>query len=46
LVKTLGAKIVVEGVEDAADAKVCADLGADSGQGYFWARPKIVSDGT
>jgi EAL domain len=42
LVKTLGGKTVVEGVEHAADARICADLGADCGQGYLWGRPTVM----
>jgi EAL domain-containing protein (putative c-di-GMP-specific phosphodiesterase class I) len=42
LVKTLGGKTVVEGVEHAADARICADLGADCGQGYLWGRPTVI----
>jgi len=35
----LGASIVAEGVETAADAATLADLGAESLQGYHFARP-------
>jgi diguanylate cyclase (GGDEF)-like protein len=39
--QTLGAVIVVEGVEQIEDANVCRDLGADQGQGYLWGKPVV-----
>jgi len=39
LAHTLGATVVVEGVEDVETARVCADLGADVGQGWLFGRP-------
>jgi diguanylate cyclase (GGDEF)-like protein len=36
----LQAQVVVEGVESAADATVCRDLGVAMGQGYLWGRPE------
>lgn len=36
----LQAKVLVEGVECAADATMCMALGATLGQGYLWGRPE------
>jgi diguanylate cyclase (GGDEF)-like protein len=39
---TLGAIVVVEGVETKQDADACLALGAALAQGYLWGRPTIV----
>lgn len=39
LFKSLGSRVVIEGVETAAQAAVVAEFGADYGQGYFFSRP-------
>ena len=35
----LGMKVLAEGVETKAEAKVMRDIGCHYGQGYLWARP-------
>jgi EAL domain-containing protein (putative c-di-GMP-specific phosphodiesterase class I) len=40
LAHTLGASVVMEGVEDDATAQMCRDVGADVGQGWLFGRPK------
>jgi diguanylate cyclase (GGDEF)-like protein len=37
---TLGARVVMEGIEDEATAAFCRDLDADLGQGWFFGRPR------
>ena len=39
----LGLKAIAEGVEDARQHEVLADLGCDLGQGYFWLAPVPLS---
>jgi diguanylate cyclase (GGDEF)-like protein len=41
LVRTLGASIIAEGIENPADAAVCLALGAEAAQGYLWGRPQV-----
>jgi EAL domain-containing protein (putative c-di-GMP-specific phosphodiesterase class I) len=40
LAHTLGATVVMEGVEDLATAQMCRDVRADLGQGWLFGRPK------
>jgi diguanylate cyclase (GGDEF)-like protein len=40
--KTLGATVVVEGVECVADAEIACEMGAEFGQGYLWSRPRLL----
>jgi len=40
LAHTLGASVVMEGIEDEETAQVCRDLDADLGQGWHFGRPK------
>lgn len=42
--RSRGARITVEGVETASNAKTLRELGAQTGQGYFWSRPAPVSE--
>ena len=35
----LGMKVLAEGVETEAEAKVMREIGCNYGQGYLWARP-------
>jgi EAL domain-containing protein (putative c-di-GMP-specific phosphodiesterase class I) len=44
LAHQLGATVVMEGVEDAAIAGMCVDLGADLGQGWHFGRPGPWAD--
>ena len=39
-----GAQMLASGVEDHADLQVCQDLGFDLLQGYFFCRPRVVSE--
>jgi EAL domain-containing protein (putative c-di-GMP-specific phosphodiesterase class I) len=39
LIKECGASVVVEGVEERAEARLAIDIGADYVQGFFFARP-------
>ena len=39
LAHSLGATVVMEGVEDAAVAAMCLEFGADTGQGWHFGRP-------
>jgi EAL domain-containing protein (putative c-di-GMP-specific phosphodiesterase class I) len=39
LIKECGAEVVIEGVEDRAEANLAIDAGADYVQGFFFARP-------
>jgi diguanylate cyclase (GGDEF)-like protein len=40
LAHTLGATVVMEGIEDTATARMCVDVGADLGQGFLFGRPQ------
>ena len=40
--KSIGAKLIAEGVECAEEASVLRDLGVSYGQGYYFARPMPV----
>jgi len=40
LAHRLGAHVVMEGIEDAATAAMCVELGADLGQGWHFGRPQ------
>ena len=40
LAHTLGASVVMEGIEDEETAQLCRDLDADLGQGWHFGRPK------
>jgi diguanylate cyclase (GGDEF)-like protein len=42
--RSLGLKIVAEGVEDAATAQALRDMGCDIAQGYHFARPLPAAD--
>jgi EAL domain-containing protein (putative c-di-GMP-specific phosphodiesterase class I) len=44
LVRTLGAKVVVEGVESAADHDVVQRSGIDLAQGYWYGKPMAVDE--
>jgi diguanylate cyclase (GGDEF)-like protein len=44
MAKALGLKIVAEGVETERAAAMLATFGADSGQGYHWAKPLPFDD--
>lgn len=37
--QSIGAMVVVEGIEEAWQAELCRDFGADKQQGYFFSRP-------
>ena len=39
LARELGARSIAEGIETAADAQVCAELGFELAQGYYFQRP-------
>jgi len=39
LASTMGLKVVAEGVETAAQARILRDAGVEQAQGYLWARP-------
>jgi diguanylate cyclase (GGDEF)-like protein/PAS domain S-box-containing protein len=41
---SLGAEVVAEGVEDAADRAALVELGVPLAQGYLWSRPKPVRE--
>ena len=36
---SLGLQVIAEGIEDALSLAMLADLGCDTGQGYYFARP-------
>ena len=42
LAKTLGLKVVAEGIETRAQLDVLRELGCDLGQGYYFAAPMDV----
>jgi diguanylate cyclase len=42
--RSLGLRIVAEGVEDAATATLLTELGCSEGQGYLWSRPVPAED--
>jgi EAL domain-containing protein (putative c-di-GMP-specific phosphodiesterase class I) len=42
MVHELGILALAEGVETAAEARICRDLGFDFGQGYFYGRPSAL----
>jgi diguanylate cyclase (GGDEF)-like protein len=44
MAKSLGLKVVAEGVETQRAANILALLGVDSGQGYYWAKPLAIED--
>jgi diguanylate cyclase (GGDEF)-like protein len=46
LAHTLGATVVMEGIEDADTAAMCRDLGADLGQGWLFGRPQPWAQAT
>ncbi|MDE3204817.1 MAG: bifunctional diguanylate cyclase/phosphodiesterase [Acidobacteriota bacterium] len=39
ITQTLGLRMVAEGIEDPAQARILAGYGCDEGQGYFYGRP-------
>lgn len=39
LIKSCGAEVIIEGIEDRAQASLALELGADYLQGYYFARP-------
>ena len=41
-VDALGAELVAEGIETAADARAVAALGVAYGQGFLWGKPAIL----
>jgi EAL and modified HD-GYP domain-containing signal transduction protein len=43
--RPLGAQLLARGVEQHEDAELCQELGFDLLQGYFFCRPRIVSEG-
>jgi EAL domain-containing protein (putative c-di-GMP-specific phosphodiesterase class I) len=44
MAKSLGLKIVAEGVETQRAANVLGLLGVDSGQGYYWSKPLPIDE--
>jgi diguanylate cyclase (GGDEF)-like protein len=42
--RSLGLRIIAEGVEDEATATLLTELGCSEGQGYFWSRPVPADD--
>jgi diguanylate cyclase (GGDEF)-like protein len=44
MAKSLGMKIVAEGVETQRAANILGLLGVDSGQGYYWSKPLPIED--
>jgi diguanylate cyclase (GGDEF)-like protein len=44
MAKSLGLKIVAEGVETQRAANILGLLGVDSGQGYYWSKPLPIDD--
>ena len=44
LARELGARSIAEGIETAEDAKVCAELGFELAQGYYFRRPLPASE--
>ena len=40
LARTLGAEVVVEGIEERDDIAILRDLGVEYGQGFLWGRPE------
>ena len=44
LAKTLGQKVVAEGVETLEHLLLLRDLGAEIGQGYYFSKPVPVTD--
>jgi len=44
LARTLGMSTVAEGIETADAERTLVNLGCDTGQGYFFARPLLASD--
>jgi EAL domain-containing protein (putative c-di-GMP-specific phosphodiesterase class I) len=43
LIKSCGAKVIIEGIEDRAQALLAIELGADYLQGFFFARPAMTA---
>jgi len=41
--RSLGLRVVAEGIEDAAQAEILREMGCDEAQGYFYARPMPAS---
>ena len=46
LAHTLAMDVIAEGVETAEDVEALRSLGAEFGQGYYWAKPLSVDDAT
>jgi EAL domain-containing protein (putative c-di-GMP-specific phosphodiesterase class I) len=44
LARELGARVIAEGIETAADAQVCAQLGFELGQGFYFKRPVLAGE--
>lgn len=44
IVSDLGAEPVAEGVETAAEAEACADIGFTRAQGYYFGRPRALDE--
>ena len=44
LAKSLGLKIIAEGIEDVETLHILNKLGCEMGQGYYFARPMPLSD--
>lgn len=44
MAKSLGLKVVAEGVETQRAANILGLLGVDSGQGYYWSKPLPIDD--
>jgi EAL domain-containing protein (putative c-di-GMP-specific phosphodiesterase class I) len=42
MIKSCGAEVIVEGVEERAEAKIAIELGADYLQGFYFAKPGVV----
>ncbi len=44
LARQLGIRAIIEGIEEAEQLEIFANLGCDAGQGYYLARPMLAAD--
>ena len=44
MARQLGIRTIIEGIEEASQLEIFANLGCDLGQGYFLARPMLAAD--